>query len=252
MTERTASDPDTGTRPERSPRRVRPFLPGLLVAALGVVFLLDNLDVIDSGRILRFWPLILILAGARRLWEARDRGAALWGAVLSGAGGLLLLETLDLVDFDVWDLWPLVLVAIGLRMLAFPGRSAPAPRDGADGVEHCSAFLGSVERRVRSADFRGGSVSAFLGGVHLDLTGADGAGGGGRGGAARLGGDGRRRNPHPRGLDDRSPPDADARRRRGQDTGIGRRGPAARRGGRDLHGRPRDPELSRACAPERP
>lgn len=177
MTERTASDPDTGTRPEPPPRRARPFLPGLLVAALGVVFLLDNLDVIDSGRILRFWPLILILAGARHLWEARDRGAALWGAVLSGAGGLLLLEALDLVDFDVWDLWPLVLVAIGLRMLAFPGRSAPAPRGGADGALNCSAFLGSVERRVRSADFRGGSASAFLGSVHLDLTGADVAGG---------------------------------------------------------------------------
>lgn len=177
MTERTASDPDTGTRPEPPPRRARPFLPGLLVAALGVVFLLDNLDVIDSGRILRFWPLILILAGARHLWEARDRGAALWGAVLSGAGGLLLLEALDLVDFDVWDLWPLVLVAIGLRMLAFPGRGAPAPHDGADGALNCSAFLGSVERRVRSADFRGGSALAFLGGVHLDLTGADVAGG---------------------------------------------------------------------------
>lgn len=177
MTERTASDPETGIRPQRPARRVRPFLPGLLVAALGVVFLLDNLDVIDSGRILRFWPLILILAGARHLWEARDRGAALWGAVLSGAGGLLLLETLGLVDFDVWDLWPLVLVAVGLRMLAFPGRGAPAPRDDVDGVENCSAFLGSVERRVRSADFRGGSASAFLGGVHLDLTGADVAGG---------------------------------------------------------------------------
>lgn len=173
MTERTASDPETGIRPQRPARRVRPFLPGLLVAALGVVFLLDNLDVIDSGRILRFWPLILILAGVRHLWEARNRGAALWGAVLSGAGGLLLLEALDLVDFDVWDLWPLVLVAVGLRMLAFPGRGAPAPRDGADGALNCSAFLGSVERRVRSADFRGGSASAFLGGVHLDLTGAD-------------------------------------------------------------------------------
>lgn len=176
MTERTASDSEAGARPERSPRRVRPFLPGLLVAALGIVFLLDNLDVVDSGRILRFWPLILILAGARHLWEARGRGAALWGAALSGAGGLLLIEALDLVDFDVRDLWPLVLVAVGLRMLAFPGKAAPAPRDGADGIENCSAFLGSVERRVRSADFRGGSASAFLGGVHLDLTGADVAG----------------------------------------------------------------------------
>ena len=176
MTDQIASDPEVRTHGSRPPRGLRPVLPGLLVITLGIVFLLDNLDFVESGRILRFWPVILIVAGARHLWEARDRGKAFMGAVLAGAGGLLLLESLYIIDFDVWDLWPLVLVAIGFRMLAFP-RSDPAVADDAtDAVENCSAFLGSVERRNRSAGFQGGSASAFLGGVNLDLTGAEMAG----------------------------------------------------------------------------
>ncbi len=176
MTDRIASDPEVRTHERRPPRGLRPVLPGLLVLTLGIVFLLDNLDFVESGRILRFWPVILIVAGVKHLWEARDRGRAFLGAVLAGAGGLLLLESLYIIDFDVWDLWPLILVAVGFRMLAFP-RSDPAVADDAtDAVENCSAFLGSVERRNRSADFQGGSASACLGGVKLDLTGADMAG----------------------------------------------------------------------------
>ena len=73
----------------------------------------------------------------------------------------------------MWDLWPLILVAIGFRMLAFPQSDSRVSQGGTDAVENCSAFLGSVERRNRSADFHGGSAEAFLGGVKLDLTGAD-------------------------------------------------------------------------------
>ena len=176
MTDQIASDPEVRTHGSRPPRGLRPVLPGLLVITLGIVFLLDNLDFVESGRILRFWPVILIVAGVKHLWEARDRGKAFMGAVLAGAGGLLLLESLYIIDFDVWDLWPLVLVAIGFRMLAFPRSDPAVPDEAADAVENCSAFLGGVERRNRSADFQGGSASAFLGGVNLDLTGADMAG----------------------------------------------------------------------------
>lgn len=172
MTDQIASDPEVRTPGSRPPRRLRPVLPGLLVITLGIVFLLDNLDFIESGRMLRLWPAILIVAGVKHLWEARDRGTAFSGAILAGAGGLLLLDSLYVIDFDLWDLWPLILVAVGFRMLAFPRSDPPVSQDATDGVENCSAFLGGVERRNRSADFQGGSASAFLGGVKLDLTGA--------------------------------------------------------------------------------
>ena len=168
-----ASNDEVRSPARRPLRGLGPILPGLLVLVLGIVFLLDNLDVVESGRIFRFWPVILIAVGVKHLWEARDRGTALSGTLLAGAGALLLLDTLRVIRFNVWELWPLILVAVGFRMLT-RARSDPAASAGAtESDENCHAFLGGVERRNRSADFRGGSASAFMGGVNLDLTGAD-------------------------------------------------------------------------------
>ena len=191
MTERTARNDEVrrpGRDPERDPERnperrrpratvqIAPLVPGLLFAGAGIVFLLDNLDLVESWQILRFWPVVLLVAGVYLLFVGRDRGTALRGTLLAGAGGLLLLNSLDLIDFSFWQLWPLGLVAIGLRMLAH-ARSGPAASVAAtESDEVCHAFLGGVERRNRSADFRGGSASAFMGGVNLDLTQADIAG----------------------------------------------------------------------------
>ncbi|MCE2540911.1 MAG: hypothetical protein J4G16_11150, partial [Acidobacteria bacterium] len=66
---------DEGQVHGRQPsRRLGPLAPGLLVITLGVVFLLDNLGFVRTWQVLRFWPVILIAAGVKMLWEARDRG----------------------------------------------------------------------------------------------------------------------------------------------------------------------------------
>ena len=153
-----------------------PLLPGLILLILGLVFLLDNLDVVDSWTILRFWPVIPLVAGLKILIDARDRGSAVSGTLLAAVGALLLLDALYLIDVNLWDFWPLALVALGARVLM---NVMSDPDDAAavsDSEESASAFLGAIERRNRSADFRGGSASAFMGGVNLDLREADIAG----------------------------------------------------------------------------
>ena len=175
MTEPHANQPPAAAA-RRAPEH-RPVLAGVFLIALGVAFLLDELDVLSIRQMLRFWPLVLVVLGVRQLWGARDRRAGFTGAALIGAGGLFLLDSLDIVDFDIWDLWPLILVAIGFRMLAFPASRAPAARGGDDGVEDWSISFGSIDRRIRSEDYRGGSASAFMGGVKLDLRDARMAGG---------------------------------------------------------------------------
>ena len=164
----------------RAGRRSRialgPLLPGLVLLAVGLVFLLDNLDLVESGSILRFWPVILLVAGLKNLIDAQDRSSAVSGTLLAAVGALLLLNALNVIDVDLWDFWPVVLVAIGIRVLM---NAMSGPDDAAavsDSEESASAFLGAVERRNRSADFRGGSASAFMGGVNLDLREADIAG----------------------------------------------------------------------------
>ena len=161
----------------RSRRRSRiafgPLLPGLVLVTLGLVFLLDNLDLVDGWTILRFWPVILLVAGLKSLVDARDRGSAVSGTLLAAVGALLLLDALYLIDVSLADFWPVILVAIGIRTLL---NVMSGPDDAAavsDSEESASAFLGAIERRNRSADFRGGSASAFMGGVNLDLREAD-------------------------------------------------------------------------------
>jgi len=43
------------------PGRYQGLIPGAVVLAIGAIFLLDNLGVVNAGRIWMFWPLILIL-----------------------------------------------------------------------------------------------------------------------------------------------------------------------------------------------
>ena len=171
------SDHDEARRSGRRSRiALGPLLPGLVLTAVGLAFLLDNLELVDSWTILRFWPVILLVVGLRSLSGARDRGSAVSGTLLAAAGALLLLDSLNLIDVDLGDLWPLILVAIGIRTLINVMSDSEALSEVSESEEAAAAFLGAVERRNRSADFRGGSASAFMGGVNLDLTEADIAG----------------------------------------------------------------------------
>ena len=46
---------------------------GLLLVAIGVLFLFDNLRILDFGDIIRdFWPLILIAIGLKIIWKAKQ------------------------------------------------------------------------------------------------------------------------------------------------------------------------------------
>lgn len=180
MTERLTTNGEAargGSDAGRRERRGRTGLhvPGLVLMAVGVVLLLDNLDWVESGQILRFWPLLLVGVGVKHLFGSRDRGAAVVGAVLAGVGGVLLLSSLNVLDIEVRRLWPLLLIAFGFLMWTRSRGAVRTPAGGA-AAENWHAFLGGIQRRVDTTDFRGGSATAFMGGVVLDLTKADMAG----------------------------------------------------------------------------
>ena len=99
-------------------------LPGLLVAGLGVLLVLNNLDVYPLGGLERYWPLLLVAFGIHRVLDPARRGRGLGVAVLV-AGIWLQLSKLDLLSFHLADLklyWPLILVAIGFHRLTGPRR----------------------------------------------------------------------------------------------------------------------------------
>lgn len=141
---------------------------GVVLVALGGLFLLDQAGRLEAGEIIgTWWPVIIIALGLGQLLE--QRRLALGPLIVVGAGVLLLLGELDVVPGNVWRyIWPLVLIAIGLALVFRPnGRRLPPGRP--DEVVSVSAFLSGNEVVCTSQNFKGGSLTAAFGGVSLDL-----------------------------------------------------------------------------------
>jgi predicted membrane protein len=167
---------------------------GLFILALGVLFILDNLDLVNAGHFVRYWPVVIIVYGLARLLQPRHAGGRLWGLFAAVIGSLLLARSLHYVHFDFWALWPIVLVFIGFNIIwhAFVargprlhGRHGPFPTGGPctgspgnppgagsmtdESVIDDSVVFGGTERINTSQDFRGGKISAIMGGYEIDL-----------------------------------------------------------------------------------
>ena len=152
--------------------RVTPQLfVGLIVILVGVLMTLDNLQVIEAERYFRFWPAGLIALGLIKVWNSRDGfGGSFGGFMFIVIGTWLLLEQTALVRLSFWDMWPALLVLFGL-FLVWQGLSGPRRRPVGDSNTHVSAtaVLGGVARGNNSPAFRGGDLTAVMGGCEIDL-----------------------------------------------------------------------------------
>jgi len=147
---------------------------GIAIAAVGVLFTLDNLNILESEPILRWWPALVVLIGARKLMGFRSRPQMLTGGLITAAGVILLLANLDMIHFSIWDLWPLQLVFLGAWLVLRGTQRARESGTTVDPDDYANAFvaMGGVVRKMNSSQFRGGEVTAFMGGVELDLRNA--------------------------------------------------------------------------------
>ncbi len=155
------------------------------VIALGVLFLLDNMGIVRFHDVARYWPVILIALGVVRLVDSHSTASIVWGGILAGLGGLLLLDNLSIIYFDWRLFWPAILIGLGVLMLLRNTQwSQPRPVEGTGAAPppdpntlNLWTMFGGGERRVDAPDFRGGQVSATFGGYEIDLRRATMAGG---------------------------------------------------------------------------
>jgi hypothetical protein len=154
-----------------SQQRVRvtgQLIAGLVLAGLGVLFTLDNLDLVQARDVLRYWPVVLLVVGVSQILQARSTAGMVGGSIWVLFGGLLLGERLNLVS-NALRFWPLFLVGIGGYIIwQSVNRRETPPGDGSDRIS-AVAVLGGVDRRVVSRNFLGGDVVAFMGGGKVDL-----------------------------------------------------------------------------------
>jgi predicted membrane protein len=148
------------------------MLPGIALVLLGTLVLLGHIGIISFERIWGFWPLILVFAGAVRFVECRNR---LFGALLMLFGAALLLNNFGYLRLRWDDIWPILLIGLGVSLiwgrLEMP-KLPPLSAGGPNTINEYAMF-GGVERRVSMSNFAGGTISAVFGGVELDFRSAD-------------------------------------------------------------------------------
>lgn len=155
---------------------------GMAVIAFGLLFLLDNLGLLDFDVRFDLWPMIFVVAGALKYMQSDSGSGKASGGILFGLGILLLLKSMGLIIISWRILAPLLMIAAGVAVVFKSTRDRkPDTQYGLDnlppGADHDSvvqstALLGGIERRIMSQDFRGGEVTAIMGSCQLDLRAA--------------------------------------------------------------------------------
>lgn len=148
---------------------------GLLLVAIGVLFLLDTTDVIETDNVWSLiWPAILAFLGAWFLF--RERGRSLVGLVLLLLGGGFFAQNAQWIESGwIGRYWPVVVIGAGLAILA-DATGVLRRRRVETGVDvrgedwlRATAVMSGRKERVTSTTWRGGDVTAVMGGVELDL-----------------------------------------------------------------------------------
>ena len=154
---------------------------GLLLVVFGVLFLLDRIGGLDFGTLIgTYWPVIIILLGLSILVGNGFR-RPFGGLFLMAVGALFLMNSLGVLEYDVWQYaWPVLIILAGLGIL-FRGvfrRSWSGDVDGGKFPEihdkdlDVSCLLAGMKRRIEAQNFHGGHVTAILGSLELDFRGA--------------------------------------------------------------------------------
>lgn len=145
---------------------------GLCLIALGSLWALDNANVLNAHEYLRFWPLAFVVLGVVRLIQPGcSKGVSLLFIL---GGGVLLVHELNLLPLSPQYLFPFFLMVVGGWIVLRSVFGARLRASGADSGSTLSNFalLAGVERKNTSPAFRGGDVTAIMGGAEIDLRGA--------------------------------------------------------------------------------
>jgi hypothetical protein len=177
---------------------------GAFVALLGVILLLDRLDLVEARHLRLIWPIVLMAVGGSLLAQRSDSSGRFWGAAWTLVGVWMLFSMLGWIQVSIWQLIaPLVLIAVGTTVImraigqetSWPHRrGARAPGGGSPGLHPppppgapargpestplrserhgfvtLFTIMGQAKRASSDNPFRGGEMTAFMGGCVLDL-----------------------------------------------------------------------------------
>lgn len=93
---------------------------GLVLIAVGIIFLLDRMDIVDASSVWHYWPLLLVVVGINQTIgypSAREFKSGLWTIFI----GLWLFAVFEgLFGLTFRNSWPLFLLMAGAQLVLAP------------------------------------------------------------------------------------------------------------------------------------
>lgn len=100
-----------------------------------------------------------------------------WGLLLISLGAIFLLDKLDIMEVgDFFRIfWPVILIVIGLKLILNRNANGSAESSKknltlSEQTVKYSKVFGDVKLRLDNQDFNGGSISATIGDIDIDLS----------------------------------------------------------------------------------
>lgn len=165
------------TQENRNMPASRVFI-GLLIIALGVLFLLDNLDILqfNISNVIFSWPTVITVVGLSIMLNARRK---FFGLLVFLAGIFFLIPRIfPYIQWDASIVWPIIIIVVGISLLfqrnhvfshstsSFHNRKD----ENLDKIDDVAIF-GGGEKSIRSDNFQGGNITAVFGGSQIDFVG---------------------------------------------------------------------------------
>ncbi|HBZ06496.1 MAG TPA: hypothetical protein DEP03_08995 [Massilia sp.] len=116
---------------ENSYRQRKQMMWGLVLILVGLVFLLDRMNVLDASELWHYWPLLLVVAGINQTIgypSAKEFTNGLWMVFV----GLWLFAVFEgFLGLTFRNSWPLFILMWGLQLVLGPviARRFPSTRE---------------------------------------------------------------------------------------------------------------------------
>jgi len=151
---------------------------GILIIALGILFLLESFGLMSFHILLaQWWPLIVIAIGLVHL--TRHPHTIFLGLTITVVGLLLQASMLNKLPIPFWSaFFPLIIIIAGVAVLTKSYRHSRFVKgmtdkrtSSSDRIEMETIFSGS-QQKISSDNFKGGNLSVLFGGATLDMRGS--------------------------------------------------------------------------------
>jgi len=145
---------------------------GLVIVAVGAIALLANFGYDVDIDLFDYWPLILVLIGLSRIFQPPEYRHLWFGLSFTAVGVLFLLDNFGFVRFGFDELWPFILIIVGIAVLRHGFGVRRGNSTDIDYIDH-TAILGGGEYRYTAKNLTSGKLFAFMGGCEINLRQAD-------------------------------------------------------------------------------